>query len=75
MNDNKEKHNANQKNNPENTKQDKDNPRQQKGPQSTHANLATTSRGADSTDKEFRNDQPNPSTVTDPDMKSKKGNS
>ncbi|WP_266204924.1 MULTISPECIES: hypothetical protein [Pontibacter] len=32
-------------------------------PQDPHANLTTTSRGADSTDKEFRNDQPNSSTL------------
>ncbi|TPE42969.1 hypothetical protein [Pontibacter mangrovi] len=32
-------------------------------PQDPHANLSTTSRGADSTDKEFRNDQPNASTL------------
>ena len=55
-------------------KQGIDNPREQKGPQSPHANLSTTSRGADSTDKEFRNDQPNPSTITDPDMKNKERN-
>ncbi|MBF9252560.1 hypothetical protein I2I11_04575 [Pontibacter sp. 172403-2] len=29
-----------------------------------HANLTTTTRGADSSDKEFRNDQPNASTLT-----------
>ena len=28
-----------------------------------HANLTTTTRGSDSTDKEFRNDQPNASTL------------
>ena len=28
-----------------------------------HANLSTTTRGSDSTDKEFRNDQPNASTL------------
>ncbi|WP_162054231.1 hypothetical protein [Pontibacter pamirensis] len=28
-----------------------------------HTNLTTTSRGADSTDKEFRTDQPNASTL------------
>ncbi|WP_299707941.1 hypothetical protein [uncultured Pontibacter sp.] len=44
-------------------KQGKENQREQKGPQSPHANLTTTSRGADSTDKEFRNDQPNASTL------------
>lgn len=32
-------------------------------PQDPKANLTTTSRGADSTDKEFRNDQPNASTL------------
>jgi hypothetical protein len=32
-------------------------------PQDPNANLTTTSRGADSTDKEFRNDQPNASTL------------
>lgn len=31
--------------------------------QDPNANLTTTSRGADSTDKEFRNDQPNASTL------------
>ncbi|MHA6248382.1 hypothetical protein ACXYMU_10625 [Pontibacter sp. CAU 1760] len=31
--------------------------------QSDQANLNTTTRGADSTDKEFRNDQPNASTL------------
>ncbi len=30
---------------------------------SDQANLSTTTRGADSTDKEFRNDQPNASTL------------
>ena len=28
-----------------------------------HANLTTTTRGSDSSDKEFRNDQPNASTL------------
>ena len=32
-------------------------------PQGSNANLTTTSRGADSTDKEFRNNQPNASTL------------
>lgn len=32
-------------------------------PEDPHANLTTTSRGADSSDKEFRNDQPNASTL------------
>lgn len=41
--------------------------------QGTNANLTTTSRGADSTDKEFRNNQPNASTVTDLESKKNKG--
>jgi hypothetical protein len=32
-------------------------------PQGTNANPTTTTRGADSTDKEFRNNQPNASTL------------
>jgi hypothetical protein len=32
-------------------------------PQGSNANLTTTTRGADSTDKEFRNNQPNASTL------------
>ena len=32
-------------------------------PQGSNANSATTTRGADSTDKEFRNNQPNASTL------------
>ncbi len=38
---------------------------QEKGdsPQGSNANPTTTSRGADSTDKEFRNNQPNASTL------------
>ena len=32
-------------------------------PDDDHANLSTTTRGSDSTDKEFRNDQPNASTL------------
>lgn len=32
-------------------------------PDKDHTNLTTTTRGADSTDKEFRTDQPNASTL------------
>ncbi|PRY10188.1 hypothetical protein CLV24_115105 [Pontibacter ummariensis] len=32
-------------------------------PQGSHRNSTTTTRGADSTDKEFRNNQPNASTL------------
>jgi hypothetical protein len=55
-------------------KHGKDNPNQQNSPQGSNANPTTTSRGADSTDKEFRNNQPNPSTITDPKMKNKDKN-
>ncbi|MBC5991977.1 hypothetical protein [Pontibacter cellulosilyticus] len=43
-------------------KKGKDTP-QKDSPQGSNANLTTTSRGADSTDKEFRNNQPNASTL------------
>jgi hypothetical protein len=36
-----------------------------KSPQGSNANRRTTSRGSDSTDKEFRNNQPNDSTSLD----------
>ena len=51
-------------------KQGKDRPNQD-SPQGSNANRSTTSRGADSTDKEFRNNQPNDSTSLD--QKGKKG--
>ncbi|HEY4651240.1 MAG TPA: hypothetical protein VIG72_07485 [Pontibacter sp.] len=35
----------------------------QDSPQGSNRNTTTTSRGADSTDKEFRNNQPNASTL------------
>ena len=35
----------------------------QDSPQGSNANSTTTTRGADSTDKEFRNNQPNASTL------------
>jgi hypothetical protein len=44
-------------------KKGKDNPNEQNSPQGSNANPTTTSRGADSTDKEFRNNQPNASTL------------
>jgi hypothetical protein len=37
----------------------------QDSPQGSNANLSTTSRGSDSSDKEFRNNQPNASTNLD----------
>jgi hypothetical protein len=43
-------------------KHGKQNPNQE-SPQGSNANPQTTTRGADSTDKEFRNNQPNASTL------------
>ena len=43
-------------------KKGKDTPNQN-SPQGSNANPSTTTRGADSTDKEFRNNQPNASTL------------
>ena len=44
-------------------KHGKNNPNEQNSPQGSNANPTTTSRGADSSDKEFRNNQPNASTL------------
>ncbi|MDX5420406.1 MAG: hypothetical protein LPK09_14420 [Hymenobacteraceae bacterium] len=74
MSDNKRNNNPDQDNNKRDVKHEKEALNQQKSPQGSNANLSTASRGADSTDKEFRNNQPNASTVTDPDMKSKERN-
>lgn len=55
-------------------KQGKDNPKQQNSPQGSNANPSTTSRGADSSDKEFRNNQPNASTLKGQKSKENLGN-